>query len=1024
MDLSSFKKWNNILGWFSFLVALVVYTLTVEPTVSFWDCGEYIATSVKLQVPHPPGAPLFQMIGAVTAGLAFGNVMNQAFWVNMISVISSALSVLFLFWTITALARRLAGKVHSFDRAQAIAVFGSGLVGALVCTFSDTFWFSAVEGEVYALSSMLTAMAYWAVLKWEEEYGVNPRANRWLVLIFYIIGLSIGVHILVFLTVPAIGMIYYFKTTEKVDTKKFIIGNLISLVALGIIFKGIIPTALFLFGKLEIFFVNSLGFPLNSGTMFAVLLIGAAIWYGLRWAKSKDMPRVHSAILGVMFILIGYSTFLMLAIRSGSNPPIDENNPEDALSLLAYYNREQYGDWPILYGNYFNSELDRQQPYTDGTPVYSYDEELEKYVITDDRKGSVPNYDKSTTGFFPRMWSPDPDHVKNYVKIAGLRNDKQKPSVAQNFKFFMDYQVGQMWWRYFMWNFSGRQNDDQNHYELTQGNWISGITFLDEMRLGPQKNLPGFLSNSPARNTYFLLPFILGFIGMYYHFSKHKQDAWTVLLFFLFTGLAIVMYTNHKPFEPRERDYAFVGSFYVFAIWVGLGALALFEMMKEKFKTPAVAYGLTAVLLLAVPGRMASQNWDDHTRANRYAARDMARSYLDSCAPNSILFTNGDNDTFPLWYVQEVEGYRTDVRIINLSLLNTDWYIDQMKRAAYDSKPVPFSFEHNQYVQGTRDVVYFRDMGFKGRIDAKDFVGILKSDDPRYLANISKDKRVNTYPTKNLRLAIDKEAVLAKGVVSPEDSSRIVDYIDWDLGGNYLAKRDMMVVDLIANNNWDRPIYFSITVGSSPGSFFWLTDYFRLEGLAYRFVPIKAEATNKPYEYGEVDQELMYANLMEKFQFGNVEAEGVYLDETVRRMSFNYRSIYGRLAQDLAASGDNDRAEQLLDRVMNYFPTSKFEFNYFIFPVIEGYYQAGNTEKARMIIEEFAADLDERIAYFSSFSGSKRSSVRQDEQMAVQFYQMLASVVQQYEIKENTQEALQRNDIYQRMTKAVGSPVM
>lgn len=1024
MELSSFKKWNNILGWFTFLVAMVVYTMTVEPTVSFWDCGEYIATSVKLQIPHPPGAPLFQMIGAVMAGFAMGNVTQHAFWVNMISVTSSALSILFLFWTITALARRLAGKVHQFDRAQAIAVLASGLIGALAFTFSDTFWFSAVEGEVYALSSMLTAMAYWAVLKWEEEYGVNPRANRWLVLIFYIIGLSIGVHILVFLTVPAIGMIYYFKTTDKVDTRKFIIGNLMALVALAIIFKGIIPTALFLFGKLEIFFVNTLGFPLNSGTIFTVLLIGAAIYFGLNWARKKDFPRVHSAILGVMFILIGYSTFLMLAIRSGANPPIDENNPEDALSLLAYYNREQYGDWPILYGQYFNSELDRQEPYKDGTPVYAFDKSQGKYVVTDDRKGSIPNFDKSTTGFFPRMWSADPEHVRNYVKIAGLRNDKVKPNFAQNFKYFMDYQVGQMWFRYFMWNFSGRQNDDQNHYELTAGNWITGIGFLDEIRLGPQSNLPGWLANSPARNTYFLLPFLLGLIGMYFHFQKHKQDAWTVLLFFLFTGLAIVLYTNHKPFEPRERDYAFVGSFYAFAIWVGLGFLAIFEMLREKFKTPMVAYGLAAVVLLAVPGRMMAQNWDDHTRANRYAARDMAKSYLDSCAPNAILFTNGDNDTFPLWYVQEVEGYRTDVRIINLSLLNTDWYIDQMKRAAYESAPVPFTFEHNQYVQGTRDVVYFRDMGFNGRIDAKEFVKILQSEDPRFMANLSATKRVNTYPTRNLRLTIDKAAVLANGVVSPQDTARIVDYIDWDLGGNYLSKRDMMVVDLIAHNDWTRPIYFSITVGSSESAFFWLTKYFRTEGLAYRFVPIVNTTTNKPYEYGEVATEQMYDNLMNKFTFGNVELPGVYLDETVRRMSFNYRSIYGRLAQDLAAKGDMKRSEAVLDHVMKYFPAEKFEFNYFIFPVIEGYYQCGQSAKARALVDQFADDLDERITYFARFSGAKRTNIKQDEQMAVQFYQMLASLVQQYEIKENTQAGLDRNEIYQRMTKVVGSPVM
>ncbi len=1001
-----YSKLNNIIGWIVFAIAAFTYIATVEPTASFWDCGEYISTAVKLQVGHPPGAPFFQLMGNFFAQFAFGDVTQQAYMVNLVSALSSAFTILFLFWTITALGKKFSLKHGEMDKARMISIFFAGAVGALAYTFSDSFWFSATEGEVYAMSSLFTAIAFWAVLKWEQEVDHSNRADRWLIFIAYMTGLSIGVHILVFLTIPAIMMIYFFKKVENMNTRNFILYNGIAVLILGVVFAAIIPLILNSFGKLEIFFVNTIGLPFNSGTIFMTLVLIAAVTFGLIFTRKKNKPLWGTVILSVMYIILGYSTFITLAIRSNANTPIDENNPEDALSLLAYYNRDQYGDWPVMSGQYFNAQLDPKEPFTDGTPVYEKDEEAGKYVISDDRKASIRNFQKSHTGFFPRMWSDDPGHIKNYMKIAGLKNKDKKPTFGQNLKFFFDYQIGHMWWRYFMWNFAGRQNDDQHHYELTQGNWLTGIDFIDSGRLGPQSNLPYHAENSPARNTYYLLPFILGLVGLFFHFKKDWKDAWAVTLFFLLTGIAIVIYTNHKPFEPRERDYAFVGSFYAFAIWIGLGAQALFEMLKPNMKNRNTAILVGLLCLGLVPGIMAKENWDDHDRSNRYTARDIAKAYLDSCEKNAILFTNGDNDTFPLWYIQEIEGYRTDVRVVNLSLLNTDWYIDQMKRAAYEAPPVPFSFEHDQYKQGTRDVIYYReDPRVKGRWKVEDFITWVKNDDQRTRFPYG-DKQLQFYPTKQLRVNIDKEQVLKNNVVSAADTGRVVDYIDWNLGGSILSKRDIMVVDLIANNDWTRPIYFSVTVGNSPKSFFWLTDYFQLEGLAYRFVPVNNPTPKGSVDFGKVNTDIMYENVMNKFEYGNMELPGVYLDETNRRLSYNLRNAFGRLASQLNAEGKKDEAIKALDLAMEKMPEEKFAFNYFIFSVLEGYYQAGAKEKGNEMLMLFAKRLDEELAYYQQFKGSKREAVQQEIQSAAQYYQMLLRLYQQYEAPgENIQES-------------------
>ncbi|WP_421751788.1 protein O-mannosyl-transferase family [Croceimicrobium sp.] len=1012
--LSNYKKLNNLLGWLVFAIATVTYFITIEPTVSFWDCGEYIATSVKLQVGHPPGAPLFQLMGNFASQFAFGDVTEQAKMVNLLSAAASSFTVLFLFWTITALGRKFLLKFGELTDGRIVALMGGAIVGALAYTFSDSAWFSAVEGEVYAMSSLFTAIAFWAILKWENEIDHSSRAHRWLIFIAYMIGLSIGVHILVFLTIPAIVMVYFYKTDTKINNTKFILYNVIGILILGIIFAAIIPFVLWTFGKLEIFMVNSLGMPFNSGTIFTLILIGGGAAYGLRYTRKKDSPIWNTLILSVLFIILGYSTFVTLAVRSNANTPIDENNPEDAMSLLAYYKREQYGDFPVFYGQSFNAPV---VDFKDGNPVYRRDDEKGEYVISDDRKASERVFDPEYVGLFPRMWNDDPASVPNYKKYAGITNDKEPIPLSKNIKWFFNYQVGHMWWRYFMWNFAGRQNDEQHRFEHTKGNWISGIKPLDEIRLGPQSNLPYHAKNNPARNVYFMLPLILGLVGAVVHYQKAGKDAWVVTLFFLLTGLAIAVYLNHKPFEPRERDYAYVGSFYAFSIWIGLGVMAVYELLKKQ--STGVAAAVSVVCLVAVPGLMAAQNWDDHDRSNRYVARDIAFAYLDSCKPNSILFTNGDNDTFPLWYAQEIEGYRTDVRIINLSLLNTDWYIDQAKRAVYDADPVPFSFEHDQYKQGTRDVIYFQDRQVPGRWDAKDFIRWVKLDDKQNkFTAFGGQKELIYFPMRRLRVNIDKEAVLANNAVLPEDTGRIVDYIDWNLKTQVLSKRDLMVIDLIAENDWTRPIYFSVTVGNSSKSFFWLDDYFQLEGLAYRFVPVLNKREGNNPDFGKIATDVMYDNLMNKFEMGNMEVPGVYLDETNRRVIFNLRNIYGRLAEDLAERGRNEEAMQVLERAMEKMPESKYAYDYFMFNIIEGYYKAGAQEEAREIINTFADRLEEELAYYQQFRGKDRNKIQAEMNAAASYFRMIVQLVNQFEHKGN-QQSMSQDEIYQRYVDAL-----
>ena len=926
--MKQYKNINNICGWIIFLIASYVYISTIEPTGSFWDCGEFIAASFKLQVGHPPGAPLFLMLGRLFSLVAGNDVKKVSIMINILSALMSALTILFLFWTITALAKKVVAKGKDIAMDQIIAIMGAGMVGALAYTFSDSFWFSAVEGEVYASSSFFTAIVVWAMFKW-EAVADERHGDRWIILIAYLMGLSIGVHLLNLLTIPALAFIYYFRKF-KVTPLGVIKSGIAGVLILGIVQFGIISELVSLASNVDLFAVNTLNLPFWSGFIFFMLLIVAAIVYGLKYSTAKNKPLLNLGILCFAFIILGYSSYAMIVIRSSANPPMDENDPETAFNLLSYINREQYGDRPLFYGQYYNT---RQTDIDEGDMQYAIVNG--KYKPT--TKKISPVYDPAGCTFFPRMYSSQDNHVQGYKDWADIKGD-EKPTFAQNLKFFWSYQVLHMYWRYFMWNFAGRQNDIQGHGGITKGNWISGIKGVDEHFLGPQDKLPKSMTNNKARNCFYFLPLILGLVGVVWHYKRDSKDAWTVMLLFFFTGFAIVIYLNQTPYQPRERDYAYAASFYAFAMWIGLGTLALYEWLKKKM--PAnVSAGLATVICLIAPAVMAKDGWNDHDRSHRYTSRDFAWNYLQSCAPNAIIFTNGDNDTFPLWYAQDVEGVRTDVRIINLSLLNTDWYIDQMKMKAYQSDPVPFSLTHDKYVQGTRDYVPFYDRQIPGYTDLKDVIDFIGNDGSDYKVRTQSGSDLNYFPTKKFFLKIDKDAVIKSGTVRAEDSDKIVDTLSWEVDKSYLMKADLMILDLIAHNNWKRPIYFAVTVGND--SYLNLEPFFQLEGLAYRLVPIKTKSDPNS-QTGRVDNKNMYNNMMNKFVWGNMNREDVYLDQNNLNMTMNFRNNFARLAESLIENNQRDSAINVLDHMNEVMPDKTVPYNVMMLRPIEMYYAAAS----------------------------------------------------------------------------------
>ena len=944
----NYQRINNITGWVVFLIACFTFISTIEPTGSFWDCGEFIATAHKLEVGHPPGAPLFLMLARVFILFGGTDVTMIPIMVNILSALMSAFTILFLFWTITALAKKFVIGKNGVTTEKIIAIMGAGIVGALSYTFSDSFWFSAVEGEVYASSSFFTAIVFWAILKWENAAD-EPHNLRWLILIAYLMGLSIGVHLLNLLTIPAIAFVYYLRL-YKPTTKGIIYTSIISVLVLAFIQYGIILEMITWAGSMDLFFVNSLGMPFGTGIIIYGLLIISLLVWGIRYSKAKNKPLMNTAFLCVIFILIGYSSFAQIVIRSNANCPLDENNPENVFSFISYLKREQYGERPLMYGQNYNAKIVSQE---DGAMNYARVKGAEKYVEAGLKVEPIYEPEKCTV--FPRMWSSQPNHINEYKKYANIKGDRT-PSFGDNFMFFFTYQLGEMYWRYFMWNFAGRQNDVQGPGGIVRGNWMSGIKFIDEMRLGPQDKVPQSLLQNKARNLFYMLPFLLGIIGLIYHYSRDKHDAWIVMMLFFFTGIAIVIYLNGTPQQPRERDYAYAGSYYAFAIWIGFGVLSLYELLKKKISGTLAATAVT-LLCLFVPAIMAKAGWNDHSRAHRFTSRDFASDYLNSCERNAIIFTNGDNDTFPLWYAQEVENIRTDVRVVNLSLLNTDWYIDQLKRKYYDSDPIDLSWSTDKYNLGKRDYIPFYDRGMKTAVELKELIDFMGSDDPQAKARTNNGEDINYFPSKMIKFTVDSSEVIKNGVVSKENASKIVKTMEWSIESNYLMKNSLMILNIIANNHWKRPIYFATTVGSE--NYLNLESYFQLEGLAYRLVPIRTESKNEIVS-GRVETGLMYNNVMNKFKFGNMNDERVYLDENNIRMTTNFRINFSRLAEELLNDGRRDSAIKVLDKCVDEMPDKTVPYNYFMSRIAELYFQAAGILNKRDSLQTNDSELNKK----------------------------------------------------------------
>jgi hypothetical protein len=1056
----NFNKWNTILGWTTFAIALITYSLTVEPTMSFWDCGEYISTSAKLEVGHPPGAPLFQILGAFFAMFA-ASKGTVALMVNMLSVFSSAFTILFMYWSSTILLRKIITQYTEIDKSKAIVILGSSLVGSLAFTFSDSFWSSAVEAEVYAMASLFIALLFWLALRWEQDMH-TPTGNRWLLLISLIIGLSFGVHFMALLTIPSIGFLYYFKNFKKITVKNFIIANIIIVAILLFIFKLLLPYTLAFFGKMEIFMVNSIGLPFNSGTIIALLLIVGFFYFGLKYTREKGHPFYNTGLLCILFVLLGFSVWMMLPIRANANVVINENKPSDAAEVLAYYNREQYGVNPLFYGPQYTDTfagLDKDEPYLDKAPNYERDYKTGKYVIVNNYIKAEQNSDNDQKAILPRLWSTD--HIDNYIQFTGVpkvelnqdynyeedlpnyvnidtinpediplyanqlkegmaktlaefknayaqkqidnedyvaflkKNSDyltiEKPSTADNLWFMCEYQFGYMYGRYLLWNFVGRQNDVQGKYDNLDGNWLSGIKFIDEIHLGKgtQENLPDDVKNNKGRNLYYFLPFFLGLIGLMYHAQKDLKSFYVLLALFLFNSIALKIFLNERPFEPRERDYALVGSFYVYAIWLGFGVYALYEIIAGYIKSKLIGPIVIAACLLAAPVLMAYQNWDDHSRANKYTAIAMAKNYLESCDQNAILYTIGDNDTFPLWYAQEIEGVRTDIKIVNTQLFMTDWYIDQMKFKTYKADGLPISFKHSEYVGDKLDYVAHIPRT-EARWKLKDFIDFIKL--PKSIYQLPNGQIIHFYPTNKLRIPIDKANIMKNHVVDEKYYDSIVPYIDFDIKGGAIYKNRLMALDVLANNDWKRPIYFT---GGSFGDddYLWMKDFLQLDGLVYKLVPIKTPIDkNNPYDMGDIDSDKMF-KLVNKWTWGNGELTTIYHDPETRKNSISYRTNMARLMEKLIIEGKKDKAKKIIELALNSMPMDYYGYYTMVEPFAGGYYEVGQKAKARQLLERLMTKYKQSLTYYSGIQPTIQNGIASDIITDIERYRSLLLVM-------------------------------
>jgi hypothetical protein len=967
----NYRRWNNLTGWFIFLVSAVVYLMTVEPTVSFWDCGEFILSAFRLQVGHPPGAPLFLMMGRVATFFAGSDTSKAAVMINRMSALCSAFAIMFLFWTITHLVRRVFTRNTPLESKHIPAILGSGVIGALAYTFSDTFWFSAVEGEVYALSSLILGLVFWAMLKWEEEAD-KPWSGRWIILVAYIMGLGLGIHRLNLLVIPVLVLVFYFRKYE-VTTRGLITAIFAAVALLWIMVFVLMPGVPKVAEWFELLFVNKIGLPYNSGLMIYILALIAGLVFGLRYSLKKRKVILNYAFTCLTVIMIGYSSYAMIMIRSSARPPMNQNNPSDVFSLSYYINMEQYGSSPKIFGNYYSAPITGSQRVIAG-----YNKVGGKY-----KPYYRPDYDYSEKfeTVFPRMYSTDPDHESAYKywgKIVGRKysvgseSGKETvvcPTFGENLRFFFRYQTGFMYLRYFMWNFAGRQNDIQANGNNLHGNWISGIKFIDEMRLGSLDNVPEDLKNNPASNKYYLLPLLIGIAGLAWQYKRDRHGFGLVLTFFLMTGLAIILYLNQTPDQPRERDYAYAGSFYAFAIWIGMGVMYGYELLQRFLGNKTSAAVTTVLLLIACPVLMAEQNWNDHDRSGRYTARDIGSNYLESCAPNSILFTYGDNDSFPVWYVQDVEQVRTDVRVANLSYIQAGWYIDMMRQKAFKSDPLPFTLGSDKYIEGTRTQLPVIDR-IRKPVNIKNIIQFVGEDDREYMYDISgRGDWLNYIPAKKILIDVDTSVVLSNGTVKKYYRNRIVSPMIWEYTESDAFKGDVAIMDILATNNWKRPIYISSTVPAS--QYKGLEKFFVQEGMAYRIVPIKIDEPDQG-DYGMIDPYVMYDNMMNKFKWGNAADPSVYLDENNRRMFSNFRRLFGSLAKALLQAGDTTKAVEAVHRGLEIVPAAKLPEDYFSISLAEVLIRAGEKDEGLKLIENILGYSKEYLEYAISLRADER----------------------------------------------------
>ena len=1066
--MKQYKTVNNLIGWVTFIIAATVYCMTIEPTASFWDCPEFITTGYKLEVGHPPGAPFFMLTANLFSQFA-SDATTVAKMVNYMSALMSGACILFLFWSITHLVRKLIIKdENNITTGQLVTIMGSGLVGALVYTFSDTFWFSAVEGEVYAYSSLFTAVVFWLILKW-EDVADEPHSDRWIILIAYLTGLSIGVHLLNLLCLPAIVLVYYYKKVPNANAKGSLLALFASMVLVGIVLYGIVPGVVKVGGWFELLFVNSMGLPFNTGVIVYIIILAASIIWGVYesyteasrarmnisfmltiallgipfyghgassiiigiivlaalglYLFAKNLNKkyqisarsMNTALLCTMMIMVGYSSYALIVIRSTANTPMDQNSPEDIFTLGEYLGREQYGTRPLFYGQAYSSKvaLEVKDGYCIPVEANSTTKYIRKEKTSPDEKDSyveVPGrveYQYAQNMLFPRMYSSA--HIpqyKGWVDIKGYDVPYDEcgnaimvniPTQWENIKFFFRYQLNFMYWRYFMWNFAGRQNDIQGSGEIEHGNWITGIPFIDNWLVGDQSLLPQELKDNKGHNVFYCLPLLLGLIGLFwqaYCGQKGVQQFWVVFFLFFMTGIAIVLYLNQTPSQPRERDYAYAGSFYAFAIWVGMGVAGIIKLLRDYAKMQELpAAILVSALCLLVPIQMAGQTWDDHDRSGRYVARDFGQNYLMSLqeSGNPIIFTNGDNDTFPLWYNQETEGFRTDARTCNLSYLQTDWYIDQMKRPAYDSPSLPITWDRVEYVEGTNEYIQIRPE-IKKTIDAlyaqADSSGNPEAlqnihnefgEDPYELKNILKywirsDKEgLHVIPTDSIVIKIDKEAIRRSGMKIPEAlGDSIPDHMNIllrDDNGNpkrALYKSELMMLEMLANANWERPMYMAITVGRE--NQLGMDKHFVQEGLASRFTPFETKKLG-----ATIDSEKMYDNLMNKFKFGGIDKPGIYIDENVMRMCYTHRRVFAQLIEQLMKEGQKDKALAALDYAEKMIPAYNVPYDWQngAVQMAEAYYQLGQTEKADKIMDALANKAIEYMTWYLSLDDSQ-----------------------------------------------------